>query len=162
MELRKNSWYAWIYKHSYTNYVLPHNLCPFFWKLFFAILLFPITWICIVLDIIYGDKRSGDPLPFFGKCVLGIIILVLSTIIGMRILGLEKGHLDWYAPFVGLIGLISIIYILYLIVTFIGRLHTFIEKRSPKRDFTKPKRTTIVVEFMKAKIGKYCPKITWK
>ena len=39
MELKLNSWYVWLWNYTY-NKQLPSNLCPFFWKLILAIILF--------------------------------------------------------------------------------------------------------------------------
>ena len=43
MHLKKNSWYYWLYTKTYGGNP-PTNLCPFFWKLLFAIIAFPIMF----------------------------------------------------------------------------------------------------------------------
>ena len=39
MNLKLNSWYVWLWDYTYSEKV-PNNLCPLFWKLVVAILLF--------------------------------------------------------------------------------------------------------------------------
>lgn len=78
MKLNKNSWHARFYKKSYVTNVLPKNICNYFWSMFFAIILLPVTWWSYVIKSIetMGQRFvTGFGIPAF----IFLPVLVLAV-----------------------------------------------------------------------------------
>ena len=86
MNLKLNSWYVWLWNYTYAKDV-PNNLCPLFWKLVVAILLFipnvilriPVTIVNLISKnpVERGDGRTGIGFFIYG-IIASIIIISIS------------------------------------------------------------------------------------
>lgn len=178
MEINYNSTSARLYREFYNAKRMPESLCPYFWKLVFAwpstILLSPLLipfWIINKLD-----KSDTAGIPVIGKAFIGVILygcLFLVFCIGVTISSIwityyqKTFWFQWYiGGFIVMFGL--------LVAGIILLLRMLRDKRYQKRldaawdengnyihkeDRDKP---NIIIEFVKAKYNRYCPKITWK
>lgn len=177
MKLNANSLnaklYCWFY--GVGSYELPNNLCPYFWKLVLAwILVLPYGLLCtpfiLTHELFSESYRNGD--SEFGERI-GISVIMYIMLYGLFALGVAVGALfTTYAKggffYMVLPGGI----ILWIALTGIGiyqGVKALVQKlRKPKKVYDEngyriypEKKPNLVVEFVKAKYNKYCPKITW-
>ena len=178
MELNRNSISARVYRNFYETSNMPESLCPYFWKLVAA---WPVTilFLPLLLPFWIGDKFNKDKsnrMPFPAQAFIGLIFYLLSyflfcigvTITSFWITYSEKS--DWYPRYVlgwFAIGVIAICLIIYGIMEWKKQLH--IKKIERRYDAEgnyihseEEEKPNIIVEFVKAKYNKYCPKIDWK
>jgi hypothetical protein len=182
MELNYNSVSARVYRNFYETSNMPESLCPYFWKLVAAwpvtILFFPVLFPFWIADKFTKSQDNNGRMPFPAQVLIGLIFYLLSyflfcigvTISSFWITYNEKS--DWYPRYIlgwFSIGVIVICLITYGIVEWRKRLRireiesrydadgNYIPLKLPED--VKP---NIVVEFIKAKYNKYCPKIDWK
>lgn len=177
MELNRNSISARVYRNFYETSNMPESLCPYFWKLVAAwpltILFFP-----LLLPFWIGEnfnKDKSNRMPFPAQALIGLILYLLLyflfcigvTISAFWITYSEKS--DWYARYLlgwVVIGVIAICLITYGIIEW--RNHLRIKKMESRYDENgnylpnEEPKPSIIVEFVKAKYNKYCPKIDWK
>jgi len=162
MNLNQNSLSAKLYRWFYKTDIMPTNLCPYFWKLVTAVILSPLLAIyTLPYEIInykrqrwdtYGDML-GTSLGYW--CLIATIICMISPL-GFFFYIPDKSSLLWVIMGVGCILwggfiLVGIGWIIYKIVEYL---------QSKKSD--DEKTDNIIVEMVKAKYHKYCPKIDWK
>lgn len=177
MKLNKNSLnaklYCWFY--GVGTYQLPSNLCPYFWKLVLA-------WVLVLPYVIFSlpfiltheifDKSYKNGQNSFNErmgisAIIYVFLFVLFALgvgVGALFTTYEKGSiflnvlpgsiLFW----IGLV-LIGIYQGIKALVNWI---------KEPKKVYDKhgyrvypEKKPNLVVEFVKAKYGQYCPKIDW-
>jgi len=158
MNLNKNNWFARYYNWMHGNF--PNDVCTFFWRSLFAILLAPI--------VVPGRIVVGRQELFIGKFVIGIILWLFSVIItkvGQVLIGDYSQDLNVFVKF--------ILYFstgLLLVSIFIGvciGIYFLCKKIKDKRD-EKPYNPDYksfaekTGDFIGAIRGKYCTKITWK
>ena len=177
MELNRNSISARVYRNFYDTSHMPESLCPYFWKLVAA---WPITILFLPLLIPFWivDKfnENSDRMPFPAQAFIGLLMYVAAfsvfcvgvTISSIWITHYQGTHwYDWYLTgwvgiFVALVG--SIVFL-------ISKLK---ERRRQKRMESRydengnyihsyeEEKPNVLIEFIKAKYNKYCPKIDWK
>jgi hypothetical protein len=179
MELNRNSISARVYRNFYETSNMPESLCPYFWKLVAAwpvtILFLPLLLPFWIAENFNKDKSNRMPFPaqaFIGILMYGVLFCVFCigvTISSIWITHYQGTHwYDWYLTgwvgiFVALVG--SIVFL-------ISKLK---ERRRQKRMGSRydengnylpyggePEKSNILVEFIRAKYNKYCPKIDWK
>jgi hypothetical protein len=175
MQLNHNSFSAKLYRWFYGVDSMPGNLCPYFWKLVIAYMMaLPLFVSTLPYEIIYFKSRENDEKISNRIFVSFIICLffwaafcllsVFSLIFGYRPVH-ESGM--YYSIGTGILGWLIII----PIVSYHGIKYLIQKAKEPKRIYDEEgrlviqgKRTkpNIVVEFVKAKYNKYCPKIEWK
>ena len=166
MELSKKSWMVWLWEFSY-NKNLPKNLCPFFWGLILAMLLFIPIIIVRMPYYIYNvynvlSRQNTKDYDEYVKITLnqtkfGInsyMVIILLSLLG-------HGFYDMYAvvwlgkPAIGTVILPTMF--ITIVVIFCIAYITDSGYLNGIRDFIK-----LCKEFIKAKYNKYCPTITWK
>jgi hypothetical protein len=179
MELNYNSLSARVYRNFYETSHMPESLCPYFWKLVAA---WPLTILFSPLLIPFwiADKFKGDNdntrMPFPAQAFVGLILylaLYLIFCVGVTISSFwitYSKDSSWYGRYlVGWIGIVStlIFLIIYGIMEWKKQLH--IKKIERRYDAEgnyihseEEEKPNILVEFVKAKYNKYCPKIDWK
>jgi hypothetical protein len=162
MKLNQNSLSAKLYRWFYKTDTMPTNLCPYFWKLVTAVILSPLFAIyTLPYEIInykrrcrdtYGDML-GESLGYW--CLIAAIICMISPL-GFFFYIPDKGSSLWVIMVVGCIlwGSLILVGITWAIVK------TVVYLESKKSD--DEKTDNIIVEMVKAKYHKYCPKIDWK
>lgn len=178
MELKRNSISARVYRNFYETSRMPESLCPYFWKLVAAwpltILFFP-----LILPFLIADKFKGESddtrMPFPAQALIGLIMYAVVfcvfcigvTISSMWITYYRGTHwYEWYltgfvAMFVALVG--SIVFLISKLKE--RRRQKRMESRYDENGNylpTEEEKPNILVEFVKAKYNKYCPKIDWK
>lgn len=181
MKLSKKSWHSWVYQFFYGfDNDMPGNLCPYFWKLVLALILF-IPCFIIQLPTMIGESifnrsggrnnndyvyRQGVFSTELNPVILGLFVnVMLFFIVGM--VGMWFNLSGDNALFVG--GVIGWVIALVTFFVWAKQEDKWHEWFSRKHDgevggvvATIEKRPNILTEFIKAKYNKYCPKIDWK
>ena len=162
MKLNQNSLSAKLYRWFYKTDTMPTNLCPYFWKLVTAVILSPLLAIyTLPYEIINYKRRRWDT---YGDmfltsaacwCIIFAFISMISSL-GFFFYIPDKGSLlsvimTIGSCFWGCLILVGIIW---------GIIKTAEYLESKKID--DEKTDNIIVEMVKAKYHKYCPKIDWK
>jgi len=163
MNLNLNSWYVKLWNFTYSTTHLPNNLCPFFWKLVAAILLFIPNLVLripvYVTNLFYKHKidriRQGDGRTGMGVGLYLILAVIILVIISFWHLGLYLFTLQSYD--IGLVGF-SLFCIAVGIILF--TMH-WLKNRNSKRKIHSFFTNNILITFTKAKYNKYCPSINW-
>jgi Na+/H+-translocating membrane pyrophosphatase len=166
MHLKKNSWYYWLYTKTYDSFP-PTNLCPFFWKLVFAIISFPLLFsFFLIAEIIrsVGNLFIKDKEEKIAKiiyfsyhfAVAFVIYFFLFIICSMVSVFFISGKSDIF-----LVGIVGWIIFTTIILSLIGmKIKDYYFKRRWSKG--KKEKPSLVKEYYKAFIGKYCPKIDWE
>lgn len=169
MELNRNSLSARVYREVYNTRHMPESLCPYFWKLVLAypliVLLLPLlipTWITLK----FQDEADNE-YPIGAKAVIGLllyafgfVVFMIGVFISSCWISYYKGTIMYQFYFSG--GFISFILGVFSVSFLIKYI---IDNRKYKRKFNNEyveEKPNLIVEFVKAKYNKYCPKITWK
>lgn len=172
MDLKKDSWYVWLYCSTYSvdkNH-LPISRCVFFERLIAALLLFPMLWIGHLIAFINNRKNPNDIRTFH----LGWLSLVLISLLSFAATEDSKKHhtlLQYYG--IGLLLLIFFIIIALVTWWIIMQIVTLHEKYSEYKKLKiknkvflkvtpKEPRKYLLIEYIKGKRDKYCGKINWK
>jgi len=177
MELKTNSVSARVYREVYNTRHMPESLCPYFWKLVLGypliVVLLPLlipTWIIMKFQ---KDGYDSD-FPMGPKSLMGVLIygfvfmvFVVGVFISSYWITYYQGT-HWYGWYVS--GFIVIF--VALVGSIIFLISKLKERRRQKRrerlynenGYYLPveEKSNLIVEFIKAKYNKYCPKITWK
>lgn len=187
MKAKRNSISARLYRWFYFTDEMPNNLCPYFWKLVIAYtLILPLTAICI--PVILKELKEGhySEEDWFQRIALSGVIwgmgflsfLALFSPITLLIWGwFSEKSLFHSWQFVGII-----VWSIVLVVLLTTAISYVISKRKEKKrkraqeymwnedgewvpnpDYVPhEERKNLLVEFIKAKYHKYCPKIDWE
>jgi len=161
MNLNQNSISAKLYRWFYdkAKHQMPTNLCPYFWKLM-------IMWIFIIPSAIlslpsniyfsfdkrhYGQSKTNN--PWIGLVFWGLLFIIQCIIIALSFFFVSYEE-DSYFHISGFMGFV-------FILTIIGILIIFWYETVFKNKEEKEKKPNIILEFIKAKYNKLCPRITW-
>ena len=179
MELNYNSLSARVYRNFYETSHMPESLCPYFWKLVAA---WPLTILFSPLLIPFWivDKFKGENdntrMPFPAQVLISLLMYAAVFCVfclGVTISSIWITHYQgthWYEWYIS--GFIIMFVLLVVgIILLIGELKE--RRRQKRRDAQydengnflptdEPEKPNILVEFIRAKYNKYCPKIDWK
>ncbi len=183
MELNRNSISARVYRNFYDTSNMPESLCPYFWKLVAAwpltILFLPLLVPFWISNKFTDAKDYNGRMPFPAQVFIGLFAyaaLYLIFCVGVTIssfwLTYNKDS-SWYGRYlVGWVGIVSTIICLIIYGIMEWKKHLRIKKIERHYDAEgnyihygeeeTPEKPGIIVEFIKAKYNKYCPKIDWK
>jgi hypothetical protein len=177
MKLNSNSISSKLYRWFYGTNDLPNNLCPYFWKLALAwLVVIPYSLVCLPVIIMelkdsnyqYHENSTGKRI---GYSVLTYFMLFLIgcalSLIGFFFITPEKGSFYLFMGSLG--GFVWIIAIAICLSEGVKSLQDWNYRRKIKYDengyriWNEPKeeKTYLIIEFVKAKYSKYCPKIDW-
>lgn len=180
MKLNHNSTSARLYRWFYITDEMPQTLCPYFWKLVIMwIFLAPVGLISIPIVI---TKQEADewPVRILGGLLLwGIVALLFIAI--FPITYLFWGWFDpkttfgaWQRTGLALWGMLIVGSIIWGILEIRQRKKEARRHRqkewiwNDEGDYVKnpdyepyEEKPSIIIEFIKAKYNKYCPKIDW-
>lgn len=177
MKLTKNSFNSKLYRWFYCTNELPISLCPYFWKLLMAwVLLIPV--VVITLPVTLGEIRSLKQSNYekynlsmrFGMSFLIYLIIflvfVLLTPLSLFFTTVEYNSVLGSFVVGGVMGWVLIICCSIGWVYGKVRDHIRNKKRNAQWDndgkrIIRGKRPNIIIEFIKAKYNRYCPKIEW-
>lgn len=167
MKLSASSWHARLYDLTFTS-VRPTNLCPYFWKLLLACILFPFLGVWFLPTFIIGRIKKENAVDdgmlsadFAIALVVNSALFAATCMIGMWFFPL-KGEWNWLQQ----TG--AFLWYLTIVVAGIWGFKAWKDKRKERKwrrergDEPIEGRPSILVEFIKAKYSKYCPKIEWK
>ena len=162
MKLNQNSLSAKLYRWFYKTDTMPSNLCPYFWKLVTAVILSPLLSIYTLPYKIINYKRQrwdtyGDMLgmSFAYWCLIAVVICMISPL-GLFFYIPNKSSSLWLIIAIG-----CIIWASLILVGIGGGIYAIVKFLKSKKSNTE-KTDNIIVEMVKAKYHKYCPKIDWK
>lgn len=162
MKLNQNSLSAKLYRWFYKTNTMPTNLCPYFWRLVTAVILSPLFAIYTLPYEIINYKRQrwdtyGDMLGTSAACwcIIALVICMISPL-GLFFYTPDKDSLLMVMMVLG--------FCLWscLIVIGIGWAITKTVEYLKSKNSNTEKTDNIIVEMVKAKYHKYCPKIDWK
>jgi hypothetical protein len=160
MNLKLNSWYVWLWNYTYSENV-PNNLCPLFWKLVVAILLFIPNVIfripTVIINLFYSkynkitEIRTG--LGIFGYILIAVIIFVLFALYNYLLWLFGNYSYDSEAATCGGALLCAGLFFLIIYLWFKKDIGYVIEKTATDN---------IIVNYASSWYNKHCPKINWK
>jgi len=162
MKLNQNSLSAKLYRWFYKTNTMPTNLCPYFWKLVVAVILSPLFAIYTLPYEIINYKRRrrdtynnmlGESLGYW--CFIALVICMISSL-GLFFYIPDRSSTLWMIMASGCIFWSSLI-----LVGIIWGIIKIVEYLQSKKSDNE-KTDNIIVEMVKAKYHKYCPKIDWK
>lgn len=173
MNLNRNNFSAKLYRWFY-NVVkekMPSNLCPYFWKLLTAyVFSIPLIIITLPFEIFFG--KFGKYNESIGERLwVSFVIWVICFFASSALTSVSVLFGYWPEENTFIIHIIHVGLLVWGLAVCVGLLIpiTYIIKkiREPKPKTTvddilpKEKKPNIVVEFVKAKYNRYCPKIDW-
>lgn len=162
MKANTKSLHARLHNLVYTN-KLPNNLCPYFWKLVLAFILFIPAFI-IQLPILISDlftKYKNDTEDRYNMGFVFWLITIILTSISIPTIHLFKMMFNCYSYSWDIAILGIIVWSMIGLVTIVTLLALCLKNRIIKNRY-KEKQPSIIGEFIKAKKNKYCPKIDWE
>lgn len=168
MILNHNSLSAKLYRWFYGTNTMPTNLCPYFWKLVTAYL-FALPLLILTLPAVIIHQEDADSVPTRIINSLLLYVMLASILSMLSVFGLffaiPKSDTFYFNVIVcgftfwGVGIVVGVVYA-------INKAHEkWKDYRYYKRhSMANPKqpKVNIVVEMVKAKYHKYCPKIDWK
>lgn len=168
MKLNLNSNSAKLYRWFYGKEYMPSNLCPYFWKLviayIFGLPLLVLTLPYIILNLINGDDNpdtigSRILASAFMYTVTYFAIAMLSPIMLLFMKFPKHGTSYLHDLLIQgiLLWVVAIVVGIYLLIRAMHNKYS--EKKFEDASYKKP---NIVIEMVKAKYNKYCPKIDWE
>lgn len=161
MELNSNSISAKLYRWFYNRhaYEMPQSLCPYFWQLLLMYVLI-VPYVLIALPYLFFNKGKNQSIStgIFGPIIIYVLMYIIFSMITL-IFGLFVHKLPNTFFWVTTIN-IGVNTWLIVSVYFVVRLIFSIIDGNGKT--LKEEKPNLLVEFVKAKYNKYCPKITWK
>ena len=180
MKLNTNSLNAKLYCWFYgkTAYHLPNNLCPYFWKLVLAwTLLVPYSLFCTLYILTHelfdtkyenGDHKTGERMgiSLLLNGIILMLLLMINVVVRLFVTYDPKSIFAELLPPGIMIWFVSICFGIYYGTKALAE--HIKESRIPRDEHGyrkyppyKEKKPNLLVEFVKAKYGEYCPKIDW-
>jgi len=187
MKLKHNSISARLYRWFYMTEQMPQTLCPYFWKLVIMwIFIVPVYTVCLPMTI--SDKISKDDTKldeWFPRIIINLLLWFMLFLVATMIFSLSyfiwgmfpKESIYAHIQLTGIMGWFgSIIIGLVLLTIHIAQKRKEMKRRRMSKyvwdengDYvTNPdyveyeEKPNIIIEFIKAKYNKYCPKINWE
>jgi len=160
MELKLNTWYVWLWNYTYSKR-LPDNLCPFFWKLVIAILLFIpnlILRIPVTVINLFSKNKIGRNDDRTGKGILIYFIIIASCSIIVCI----YNWILWLFNAYSYNRTSASIGGLFLLVGLAILIAHYWEEYNTGNKIVYSLKNNIVVNYTSAWYYKHCPKINWK
>ena len=181
MKLDLNSVNAKLYRWFYATQSMPQSLCPYFWKLLIA-WTFCVPYAIITAPIrnkLFNSSEWDNGAQMIGLSlmlwsVIGVIISMVYSITSLWGYYPEKSFLGTIQR-IGVVTFFTLC-VIGLLVVIILLFKYFIEKKRDKRrrmiwstseeDYIlnpdyRGDTPNLLLEFIKAKYNKYCPKIDW-
>lgn len=162
MKANKNSLHAKLYRFTYVS-ELSKSLCPYFWKLVFAFIVFIPNFIiqipALIMDFCQKNSSSDANERRGTGTILYILTIALIYYIGATYNWIKAMfHCYSYTQNLANGGwFVNLVILLVLIGYGISAL----KDKLKEKKYNKPVKESIVKEFVKAKLNNYCPKIEW-
>lgn len=172
MNIKKTSWHARLWQWSYVKgeRSLPQNFCSYSRQVGLAMILFPIALPSRFLEGSYNAPTNMIERTFAGIISWVIVLMVYLLGYGVARDWFNQGG-NWllaYALPCGVLACAAFLLCVFLCVFVIMGLFYLRERLSDffgRVNQTTPKtnqRKNILIEYIKAKKNKYCPKIDWE
>ena len=168
MELKLNSWYVWLWNYTYSEEV-PNNLCPLFWKLVVAILLFIPNLIFRIPVNIYNmfAKKNYDKIDTArtGLGIAGYILIIAIVFVIWCLYNFILYSFNFYSYNYNAVvyGGVIIFVALFLIIRYYWLKYKTANKIIDVGKTIKEKTSNnIVINYTKSWYNNNCPKINWK
>lgn len=159
MNLKLNSWYVWLWDYTYSERV-PNNLCPLFWKLVVAVLLFIPNVIfripTVIVNLFYNRNKIIE-----GRTGIGILIYMF-LITSVFVLYSIYNYLLWlfeaysYDKDCAAFGGIGLCVALFFLIRY------YWLKKDVGYAIKETATDNIIVNYASSWYNKHCPKINWK
>lgn len=148
MLLNQNSISAKLYRWYYNTNSMPQNLCPYFWQLVIMwVTILPLTLFSLPFQLgTKFDKASWDE----RLSTSFIFYLLLILLFGVVLYSIK------------LISQLTALELIMIGVMVCGFGIGILIAKYFRKDYSKPKEPSVIIEFAKASYNKYCPKIDWK
>lgn len=156
MNINEKSWHCRVHDFAFDKYSRPHSLCPYFWKVVFA--LFGMTSLLVLSSVAFtlvGWKLAASWLAKIG----------ITSVWAIGASGFTIGA-------VGILGLVGVVF-----GTLFGlaKLKDLIEDKIKERNYKEyvrelearkdpnyvPPKKSILMEFIRARKEKFCPSLTF-
>ena len=180
MKLSKSSVLSKLYCWFYVTNKLPISLCPYFWRTVLMFILF-VPYCIVSLPVIIGSifckdfrveidirdyHRTSIESPWsrvgFGVMIYVLILffsIVLLPLLPLFIDIVPKSKLSHFITAMGIIDISGVV--LFIFCIFYSFISDYFRERQMNNLIVKEKTSNIIVEMVKAKYKKYCPKIDW-
>jgi hypothetical protein len=168
MTLNLDSVSARLYRWFYDKEQMPDNLCPYFWKLVLMWLMI-LPYMVVTLPVQIRTKFRQKPIDETIAYTIGVYILlamlVIYSILPIHLFfGVDGWFIDGALPGSAGLWTVTIALGIFGLIEFLRKKYKKSKRMydSYGRKIYYPiKKPNIIVEFIKAKYNKYCPKITW-
>lgn len=175
MKLNYDSYLSRLYRWFYLADTMPNNLCPYFWKLVIMLILILPTAI-ISLPVILIEILKKEEFTTYGER-FGLSFIAYVLIIALISLGAaacwpwftyeKESFFDFCAHLGTMMFVFGFVYGIYSLLKWIFNsirdrivYTTNNEGRKVYRPSREP-RPNIIIEFIKAKYEKNCPRLEW-
>lgn len=159
MNLKLNSWYVWLWDYTYSERV-PNNLCPLFWKLVVAVLLFIPNVIfripTVIVNLFYNRDKT-----IAGRTGIGILIYMF-LITSVFVLYCIYNYLLWLFEAYSYDETLAACGGGFLCVALLLLIRYYWLEKDIGYAIEKTATDNIVVNYASSWYNKHCPKITWK
>jgi hypothetical protein len=161
MKASTNSLHARLYDFTYDS-TLPDNLCPYFWKLIWATVIFPFNLFLQLPGLIVGERfcENNNMYMLGSKRAAGLMFYLAS--IALFVWGISTFH--WVKAICGAYSYNSEAANTGWLINLLIAGTTLALWLSTKEGYTSKRKEnpSIIKEFIKAKYNNYCPKIDWE
>jgi len=174
MKLDHNSLSAKLYRWFYGTSKMPNNLCPYFWKLVISIVFgVPFGIFTVPHILVYYKDNSRDSISerIGVSAVYWIMIFCLISMLSVFGLFFVSPEKDSFYNNMIIGGIVLWIFAIvigsyYLIQLLIEKwqnrhLERYTDENGKTWAHPKEKKSNILIEMIKAKYNRYCPKIDW-
>lgn len=172
IQLNKNSWHARFYRWSHGIDSLPQSLCTYFWNLVLTIVFAPLVmplslagllnmW---VHKLLLQDDWEWSEYRRDGVYCLDLVATSTLYTMGLGLVGcaLYAGVTAWGATHLNPLQIVGVtVWIVIILCTLVFCLVSLVNWLS-SQNYNSEKKPSLLKEFIKAKVNKYCPKINWK
>lgn len=180
MKLNKTGKLARLYRWTYGKAEMPNNLCPYFWKVLLAIIVFPITWLSYAwgfrvhingtfwdaefdesnkMYLNYASSNNMFFKRFFTGLLLAAFLILFSSLVGTFLSEDNLSELI-YAFIINI--LFYGIGVILICGSVIGAVYCgFWTKDKIKKSETYQETVSIIKERKEGFKESYCPRISW-
>ena len=179
MKLSTNSISAKLYRWFYYTDIMPSNLCPYFWKLVIMYLtIIPYFLVSLPVQVItkFRKKEISETIgyTFFFYVLIFFLIVFISLPVVLLSNGYPNPFWETIFPASVVIWTALLVFGVYVGIKYLkdqyeeskkmydefGGVYYGVDEFN-RKIYVRPSKPNILVEFIKAKYNKYCPKINW-